>query len=282
MSRAAEAIGIQQPPLSLQIKALEASLGVQLFRRESRGLKLTEAGKTLLSESYTLLASLERAVEATRSVSRGDSGELRVGLAPTAPFIGFVPKSIRDFRNSYPDVRLSLKEGLSHEMRELLLTKLVDVAFVRNEALSASDIVVRRLLDEPMVLAIPAEHPASKEPTKHSLALADVADQPFVLVGPPGTGLHDAAVAACASAGFLPKSPQVAPQITSAIGLIAAGVGVALVPRSVQALRMEGVVFRPVSAPIQPTAYLGLAFRKDNRSPILRRFNAAVDAALAP
>ncbi len=186
MSRAAEAIGIQQPPLSLQIKALEASLGVQLFRRESRGLKLTEAGKTLLSESYTLLASLERAVEATRSVSRGDSGELRVGLAPTAPFIGFVPKSIRDFRNSYPDVRLSLKEGLSHEMRELLLTKLVDVAFVRNEALSASDIVVRRLLDEPMVLAIPAEHPASKEPTKHSLALADVADQPFVLVGPQG------------------------------------------------------------------------------------------------
>ncbi|MCA3563191.1 MAG: LysR family transcriptional regulator [Methylocystis sp.] len=279
MTRAAESLGIQQPPLSLQIKALEQELGVRLFRRESRGLSLTEAGKTLLSESRPLLAGLEHAVEITRSVSRGEQGELRLGLAPTAPFIGLVPRSIREFSRSFPDVRLTLGEGLSHEMQSRLITKQVDVAFVRNTMILATEIVVRPLSEEPMILAMPSDQAKEAMASDSAIPLESLADQCFILVGPPGTGLHDETIASCVSAGFQPKLQQIAPQITSTLGLVAAGLGVALVPDSLRSLRMEGVVYRTIAAPRPPKAFLGLAFRTDNPSPILRRFTAHVEAA---
>ena len=128
ITRAAERLGIQQPPLSQQIKAIERELDVQLFRRKPRGVELTDAGRALLAEAKTILVSLDRALETTRRTARGEQGRLCVGIAPTAPFHSMVPRAIRAFREAFPLVRLTLEEGLSNEVIE-------SIPFARSEKL---------------------------------------------------------------------------------------------------------------------------------------------------
>jgi DNA-binding transcriptional LysR family regulator len=108
VTRAAERLGMGQPPLSQQIKALEAQLGLQLFRRKPRGVELTESGRVLLDEARVILARLEQAERAALSTARGEQGKLRVGVAPTAPFHPFVPQVIRAFREAFPGVSVTL------------------------------------------------------------------------------------------------------------------------------------------------------------------------------
>ena len=115
ITRAAERLGMQQPPLSQQIKALEKELDVQLFRRKARGVELTEAGRTLLDDARAILARVGRAVETTRRTARGEQGRLCVGIPPTGPFHPFVPAVIRAFREAFPLVSVTLEECLRTE-----------------------------------------------------------------------------------------------------------------------------------------------------------------------
>ena len=296
ITRAAEKLGMQQPPLSQQIKALERELDVQLFHRKPRGVELTDAGRALFVEARAVLAHVERALETTHRTARGEQGQLCIGIAPTALFHPLVPRAIRDFREAFPLVSLTLEEGLSHEVVEPLRHDRMDVAFVRNAAIHVDGIVVHALLEEPMVAALPSHHRAirNKERNKErnkgrnktrnerepALSLESLADDPFVLTGPPGTGLYDEAVAACRAAGFSPRIGQLAPRITSTLGLVAAGLGVALVPESMQTMKMDGVVYRRLKGARQPKAFLGLASRKGDRSPVLLHFLAHVRKAV--
>jgi DNA-binding transcriptional LysR family regulator len=265
---------MQQPPLSQQIKAMERELDVQLFHRKPRGVELTDAGCVLFAEARTVLALLERALETTRRTARGEQGRLCIGIAPTALFHPQVPRAIRDFREAFPLVSLTLEEGLSHEVVERLSSDRMDVAFVRNAAIHVDGIVVHPLLVEPLVVALPSHHGATRSKRESALSLESLADDPFVLTGPPGTGLYDEAVAACRAAGFSPRIVQLAPRITSTLGLVAAGLGVALVPESLQTMKMDGVVYRRLKGVRQPKAFLGLASRKGDRSAVLLRFLA--------
>jgi DNA-binding transcriptional LysR family regulator len=280
ITRAAEKLGMQQPPLSQQIKALERELDVQLFHRRPRGVELTEAGRAMFAEARAVLAHIERALEATHRTARGEQGRLCIGLAPTALFYPPVPRAIRDFREAFPLISLTLEEGLSHEVIERLRDDRMDVAFVRNAAIDAEGIVVNRLLDEPLVAALPGGHGAARTKREPAVSLESLANDPFVLIGPPGTGLYDETVAACRAAGFSPHIGQLAPRITSALGLVAAGLGVALVPESLQTMKMDGVVYRRLKGARQPKAYLGLATRKGDRSPVLLQFIAHVRKAV--
>lgn len=275
VTRAAERLGMQQPPLSQQIKLLEQELDVQLFRRRPRGVELTGAGRALLEGARAMLGQLDRAIETTRRTARGERGHLSVGIAPTAPFHPLVPRAIRAYREAYPLVTLTLWEGLSNEVVKRFTTQEMDVAFVRAAKLDADTLQVTPLLEEPMIAALPKQHAASGKERRAALALAQLADDPIIIIGPPGTGIHDETIAACLQAGFSPRIYQEAPRITSALGLVAAGLGVALVPESMQRMTMDGVVFRSLKEP-RPKAFLGLAARRAEASPLLRQFVSLV------
>ena len=271
ITRAAERLGMQQPPLSQQIKAMERELGVQLFRRKPRGVELTEAGRALLEDARAILSRLQRALETTRRTGRGEQGRLCVGIAPTASFHPFVPRVIRSFREAFPLVSLTLEEGLSNDVRERFAHDQMDVAFVRTTTIHADDIVVSSLLEEVMIVALPSLH-AMAGVRGTALPLKRLADDPFILYGPPGTGLYDETVGACRAAGFSPRIGQQAPRITSTLGLVAAGLGIALVPESVQNMSMDGVVYRRLKGAPQPKAVLGLASRRGDPSAVVRQF----------
>lgn len=282
ITRAAERLGIQQPPLSAQIKAIEAGLQVQLFKRKPRGVELTEAGRELLSEGRDILARVERALERTRRTARGEMGSLCVAIAPTAPFHKLVPRAIRNFRKAFPLVTLTLEEGLSNEVIAGLINQRVDAAFVRNSNIHAEGLTTIPLLDEPMILALASRHAIAKAtPSSQPITLSQLCGEPFIFIGPPGTGLHDETIAACRGAGYSPRIGQQAPRITSALGLVAAEMGVVLVPESLKALKLDGVVYRNVKGPHQPKAFLGLTFLKGNRSEVLKAFLATARAARA-
>lgn len=270
-TRAAERLDMQKPPLSRQIKLLEQQLDVQLFRRKPRGVELTSAGKVLLDEARAMLAHLTRGIEATQRTARGEQGRLSVGIAPTAPFVSFVPRSIRAYREAYPGVALSLWEGLSNEAVARFAVNELDVAFVRAARVHTDALLITPLLDEPIIVALPSEHPAAQQSPAKPVPLARLSKDPFILIGPPGTGIHDETVAACHRAGFIPRVGQQAPRITSTLGLVATGLGVAMVPESMQCMTMDGVVFRRISGK-QPMAFLGLASRRCDMSPMVRQF----------
>lgn len=281
ITRAAERLGMQQPPLSAQIKSLEMRLDVRLFHRKPRGVELTEAGQELYREGREILARIERAVQQTKRTARGEMGRLCVAIAPTAPFHKIVPRAIRNFRRAYPLVALTLEEGLSNEVTEGIVSQRIDVAFVRNAHIAVDGLTTVRLLDEPMILALSAQHPVAKAtPANRPIDLTQLRDEAFIVIGPPGTGLHDEAIAACRSAGFRPRVAQQAPRITSALGLVAAEMGAVLVPECLKTVKMDGVVYRAVKAARPPTAFLGLTFLKGNRSAALARFIATVRKAI--
>jgi DNA-binding transcriptional LysR family regulator len=271
ITRAADRLDMQQPPLSRQISLMEHELNVQLFRRLPRGVELTSAGQALFREAKVMLAQLDRAIVTTRRAARGEQGVLCVGIAPTAPFNPLVPKAIRSFGEKFPLVSLVLEEGLSNEVVARFNNDQMDVAFVRARQIHADGVVVSPLQEEPMVAALPWRHPMAKIGRSIAVPLKSLANDPFILIGPPGTGLHDETVAACRAAGFVPRLGQPAPRITSTLGLVAAGLGIALVPSTMQSVRMDGVVYRKLQG-AAPKAFLGLAWRKADSSPVLRQF----------
>jgi DNA-binding transcriptional LysR family regulator len=278
ITRAAEKLGIQQPPLSQQIKAIEKELGVQLFRRKARGVELTEAGRALLADSRAMLAQFERTIETARRTARGEQGRISVGLTPTAPFHPLVTRSIRAFREAFPLVSLTLEESLSDGLLEALTNERSDIAFIRNAVSKPDGLVVMRLLDEPMVAALPSGHHLARRGNRKGLSLRSLAAETFIMIGPPGSGIHDSTIAACHAAGFSPSIGQLAPRITSTLGLIATGLGISLVPESMQQISMEGVTFRRLHGPARPTAVLSLVSRRSDPSAVVRHFMDTVRA----
>jgi DNA-binding transcriptional LysR family regulator len=271
VTRAAERLDMQQPPLSRQIQLMERELKVQLFRRLPRGVELTAAGKALFAEAKAMLMHLDRALETTRRAARGEQGRLCVGIAPTAPFNPLVPKAIRSFSETFPLVSLVLEEGLSNEIVARFNNDQMDVAFVRAAQIHAEGVIVTPLQEEPIVAALPRHHPLARTGRSKAVPLKGLASDPFILIGPPGTGLHDETIAACRAAGFVPRLGQPAPRITSALSLVAAGLGIAMVPSTMQSVRMAGVVYRRLQG-TGPKAVLGLASRRGDPSPVLRQF----------
>lgn len=279
VTRAAERLGMQQPPLSMRIKQLEAKLDVVLFRRKARGMELTEAGRVLLHDAREVLARLESAVAASRSVARDQKGQLRIGIAPTAPFHPFVPRSVRAFRAAFPGVSVSISEGLSNEVQRELVQMQSDVAFVRVASLADQELQTQVLFEEPLMAALPRAHRFAGPGQATLPSLRSLAADTFVLYGPPGTGLYDETVKACARAGFHPVVGQLAPRIASTLGFVAAGMGVALVPESMRNVSVDGVVYRRLPASVKARAVLGIAWRRHDPSLVVQNFVRQVAAA---
>jgi len=271
ITRAAERLGMQQPPLSQQIKALERELGTQLFQRKARGVEMTEAGRALLGEARAVFSQLDHAIETTRRAARGEQGRICVGVTPTAPFNPVVPRIIRSFRQTYPAVAMTLEESLSQDLLDRLRNGGVDVAFLRSPVADAQGLNITPLLEEPMVVALPSDHDLAREEGS-GVMLRRLAKETFILYGPPGSGIYDVTIAACHRSGFSPRAGQLAPRITSVLGLVAAGLGISLVPESMRGIAMEGVSYRALKGPVQPRAALNLASRRGDPSTVVRHF----------
>jgi DNA-binding transcriptional LysR family regulator len=271
ITRAAERLGMQQPPLSQQIRALETELGVQLLRRKPRGVELTEAGRALLEDARAILAHIDHAFAATRRTARGEQGRIGVGFTSSAPFHPFVPRVIRAFRESYPLVALTLDESGTTELIDDLLHERVDAAFIRTPVADPIGITINPLLEEAMLVALPADHALAGGVA--GLPLAALAAETFIVYRRrSGPGLYDAIFAACHAAGFSPLIGQEAPRIVSTLNLVAAGLGIAIVPASLRRMQMDGVVYCRLEGTVQPRAPLLLATRRGDTGAVVRHF----------
>jgi DNA-binding transcriptional LysR family regulator len=272
VTRAAERLGMQQPPLSQQIRSLERELDVQLFRRRPRGVELTDAGSALLTEARAILSHIDYASAAAKRTARGEQGRIAVGFTSSAPFHPFVPRIIRTYRESFPLVALTLKEGGTMELVDDLRDERIDVAFVRTAIADRQGLLVSPLLKEAMVLALPRAHILARR-TNKAVSLKALAEETFIVYRRHnGPGLYDAILSACNAVGFSPRVGQEAPRIVSTLNLVAAGLGISLVPESLQRMRMDGVVFRRLGGAEQLIAPLYLASRRSETSTVARRF----------
>lgn len=261
-TRAARALGIGQPPLSQQVQALERELGTPLFTRLPRGVALTDAGAAFLEDARRILREADQAVERARRVARGELGRVRMGMINSAPFHPVIPKLIREFRRQHPQVALSLEERTTPGLAAAVRNDLVDVAFVRPLLGDEQGLCVDPLLDEDLVVALPSGHPLTRRTRVPLLALSI---EPFVLFPRAvGAGLHDEIISACRNAGFSPRVVQETSQVTSIVNLVAAGLGVSIVPASMQQVHSDGVTYRPIQKPI-PKARLSLIYRDADR-----------------
>jgi DNA-binding transcriptional LysR family regulator len=270
-TRAAENLGIGQPPLSQQIKSLERELGVELFRRTPHGAELTSAGEAFLVEARRVISDAQRAVHAAQRAARGETGHIRIGFTGSAAFNPVVTGLVHRFKRRYPAVELTLEEANTPILLEWLLDERLDAVFLRPGLLQPEGVKLHRFADEPMKVVLPTHHPLA---AKKRLPLNLLANEPFVLVpGPTGATLYDEIVRACAEAGFVPQLAQPAPQLASVVSLVAAGLGVSIVPASLTQVKLRGVRYVSIQGSAI-RARFALAWRERNRSAALRNLVA--------
>lgn len=268
--RAAERLGISQPPLSQQIQTLEEEIGARLFERTNRRVELTDAGRLFLDESRQVLAQVDKAVLLARRARLGELGELKIGFTSSAPFTSTIPSSIHAFRKAYPDVHLDLQEMSSRQVLKALLEESLQVGVIRPLALPDAVHWVE-LFREPLVAVLRADHPLAAG-SEDGLAIAALAEEPFVFFPRSyGTGLYDQVIALTRQAGFSPRIAQEASEAMTIIGLVSAGLGVSILPASFRRTRVDGVVYRTLSDPEATTA-VWLVRRQNEGSPLALSF----------
>jgi DNA-binding transcriptional LysR family regulator len=267
--RAAERLGIAQPPLSQQIMRLEGRLGVELFRRTRRSVELTDSGAALLPAARDLLAQAARVEQTVRRSAAGTTGTIQMGFVGSAAH-ELLPTLLRRFRERYPDASVVPSELSTTEQIAAITRGALDAGLVRLPVESA-EVATLRLLEEPLVIALPDFHPLAN---RRRLPLAALSDEPFVMWGRPlNPPFHDEVIAACHDAGFSPNVVQEASEIPTIVSLVAAGLGVSLVPASMEQVRSDGVVYLPVQGAGVRIA-LALAWRRDHTSALVRNLVA--------
>jgi DNA-binding transcriptional LysR family regulator len=267
--RAARRLHMTQPPLSQAIQALEAQLGTPLFSRTRRSVALTAAGQTLLPEVQRLLQQVEGLASLAQSAAAGESGRLSIAFVPMADY-SVLPTALREFRAALPSVHLDLQEATTDVQIELLASGRIDIGFLLPplpDKLNA-EVDYLPLTSEPLVLALP-EGTAT---TKTKMSLKRCADLPLIIfprrMSP---AFHDQILACLRDAGLSPRIGQEAIQMQTIVSLVSAGMGFALVPQSVSNMKRPGVEYRAMQE-ISPWVEIGLAWRRDNTSPVLSAF----------
>ena len=269
IGRAAERLAISQPPLTQQIKMLETEMGVHLFRRQGRGVVLTEAGRIFHDKARAILAQVDQAVELSREVEAGHAGRLRVGFTESASFSPTLTSILKSFRDAWPRVALVLEERPTEALFLSLEQGSLDLAFMRPPISRVPGIATQELTSEAMMLAVPLAHQLAR---RQSVTLSELAGQDFVTYPRRrGVGLSDAVLAECRRVGIAPRVVQETPQLSSLINLVSAGMGIAIVPESLRHTRPDTVRFLRVTD-CNVRARLSLGYRRDDQLRAVRNF----------
>jgi DNA-binding transcriptional LysR family regulator len=269
--RAAARLHMTQPPLSQAIAALEELLGAALFLRNRRAVALTPAGAALLPEARRMLLEADALPGLVRAAAAGEAGRLALAFVTSADY-SVLPPFLRRYSERYPAVHLTLREATSDVQVEELLRGRIDAGLLipplPDKALAELDYM--KVLDEPLILCAPAD--SALPPGDAPVRLQDVPHLPLIIfprhISP---GLHDAILSCWRAAGITPVIGQQAIQMQTIVGLVSAGMGLALVPQSVSNLMRPGVEYRAL-AEQTPRVETGIAWRRDNPSPVLQGF----------
>ena len=272
-TRAAERLHIAQPPLSYQIQRLEQDLGISLFERNRRHVQLTEAGKVLLGEARRIFGQLEQSVLLVHRVGQGEIGLLTLGFVPSASN-SILPVLLQALQQRFPDVQLFLKEMNPDQIIQSLHDHHIDVGMVYLP-FTDPEFCTQTVFHEPLLAVLPANHPQACQEFVDLLALAD----DYFIVPPRYVnlaGLYAHIMETCRLAGFTPKVRQEAWMMQTITGLVAADMGVALVPASVQNLHSTGIVYRPLLG-MTREVQLGVIWRRESAAPVLQSFLSVID-----
>lgn len=279
MTRAAEQLGIQQPPLSLQIKALERELGVLLFKRHPRGVALTDAGRLFQAEALRMLQDMEAMKQRMARVAQGQTGTLAVGFTSSAAAHRFMPEALRAFRRAHPGVELQLREDNAAELTEALAAGRLHCGLLRVPVARPEGLVFETLLREPVWVAMPSDHrfaPAAngKKPTK-PLPLSKLCEEGIILVRRPGApGLYAELLALCHAQGLRPRVVAEVDRMMTNLNLVAAGVGLSVVPTSMTGVHAHAIAYTRLADGGQLDAPLTLVSRADEDNLPARHFAA--------
>ena len=272
-SRAAEQLGMAQPPLSQQIQRLEKLIGFALFERTTRGVKLTEVGEFLRERARDTLGKWEKDLEGARRLGRGEDGVVTVSFSGSV-MLTQLPGAIEEFRRRFPRVELRLRELTTGLQQEALRSGEVDVAFLR-DGVAEEGLQMQTLLEERFLAVLPAPHQLAR---RKAIAMQMLREEPFVLFSRQlGSLAFDRTVGCCEDAGFYPRIVQETPQWPTILRLAAAGLGVSLAPECVASLALPGVVFRRTDA--KRMSRIDLAWRTSGLMPAAVQFLEVARAA---
>jgi DNA-binding transcriptional LysR family regulator len=271
-SRAARRLHMSQPPLSLQIKAIEEELGTLLLERTRRKVELTEAGRLFLERARSVLAAVDGTGDAVRRAARGEVGEIRVAFTGSVPMFEAFPRFVQAYRERYPGVRVELGHVPTGAQLQGIADRKIDVGFLRPSMLftPSADISVRPIWEDELHVVLPEGHRLARG--RGPIDIAGLADEPFVLFPRGiGCGLFDHVMALCNQAGFVPRVVQEAREGTTILALVAAGTGVSILPDTYQKASIPHLVHRKLPSPAAKSRLL-LAWRSAETSPLVARF----------
>ncbi|MGC2403584.1 MAG: LysR substrate-binding domain-containing protein [Acidobacteriaceae bacterium] len=265
--RAAERLHLAQPPLSQQIRKLEELLGYPLFHRTSRSVSLTAAGAVLLQRARRTLRNVQRDIDETRSIGRGDVGSLHIGFISSA-MLTTLPAIFRTYREAYPRVRLHLHESFTSLVTEGLENGTLDAGILRDgDPLEGFEVIT--ILSEPFVAVVPSTHPCARQ---RSISIASLRDEPFVYYPrSAGTRAYEKPLTLCEEHGFRPQIVQEASHWLTILRLIAAGQGVSIAPACVRQIASAEVVCLPLRG-AKATSNIELAWLAGDARPMVERF----------
>lgn len=247
ISRAAVRLHMQQPPLTRLIKSLEEELDTTLLKRLPRGVEVTEAGKVLYQEAITILAHAQSIPKRVKNIAQGLEGQLNIGFTNSAGLHPFLPAVLRQFREQFPAVAIHLEEDSSSALTDAVINEKLDIVFLRKPAPIHAEVQSLHVLDEPLIVALPNNHLLASQ--EGAIRLVDLEPYEFVLYRRlAGQDLFDNILANCYQAGFNPNIVQEAPRLTSSLNLIAAGIGLSIVPASIQDFWNKQIVYRTLEA----------------------------------
>ena len=240
---AAARLNISQPPLSQQIQILEQQIGARLFARTNRSVSLTEAGRQFLADSRQILSQVDDAAARAARLHHGETGELRIGFTSSAPFIKAVSDTLSTFRRRYPDVHIQTRETNAREQIVPLNEGALDLGLMRNTQLPDT-LAWERVLREPLLAMVPRDHPLASQPR---VSLRELAREPFVFFDPHvGTGLYDDILGLMRRYDLTPAITQEVGEAMTIIGLVAAGLGVSILPASFRRVQLLEMCWLPI------------------------------------
>lgn len=263
-TRAAQRLHIAQPPLSMQIRALEQELGTRLLDRDRRRVHLTQAGRHFLERARGILSSVSTARDEARSAAAGELGKLAVAFTASAMLSQRLPAALRTHRERHPLVELQLSEMTSLHQIDAIHARTLDLGVLRRPNVSVPlGVRIEEWTSAPLVAALPQ---ASAPPKGRGIHLKDLRDVPLIVYPrDAGIGLYWKVQELCSRAGFRPAVMHEARETSTMIGLVACGLGVAIVPQDMQAIRLDGVRYAPIlDADAVSSLYLGYREADDN------------------